>query len=72
MSASHSERVHIVSEGNRQGQEQNERVHKNSGARGLMELVNETLGGYEPFPVEFSFQDDPQWEGYSRFLQVTC
>jgi hypothetical protein len=35
----------------------------------VMELVNETLGGSEPFPVEFSFQDDPQWEGYSRFLQ---
>jgi hypothetical protein len=38
----------------------------------VMELVNEALDAYEPFPVEFSFQDDPQWEGYSRFLQVTC
>lgn len=37
----------------------------------IMELVNETLGHLEPFPVEFSFQDDPEWEGYSRFLEIT-
>lgn len=33
-----------------------------------MELVNETLGHLEPFPVEFSFQDDPNWQGYKRFV----
>jgi hypothetical protein len=36
----------------------------------IMELVNETLGQLEPFPVQFSFQDDPEWEGYSRFLEI--
>ena len=36
-----------------------------------MELVNEALGEYEPFPVEFSFQEDPEWEGYSRFRDIT-
>jgi hypothetical protein len=36
----------------------------------VMELVNETLGQLEPFPVEFSFQDDPEWEGYTRFLEI--
>jgi hypothetical protein len=34
----------------------------------VMALVNETLGELEPFPVEFSFQDDPDWSAYSRFL----
>ncbi len=38
----------------------------------VMELVNEPLAEYEPFPVEFNFQDDPEWEGYSRFLEITC
>jgi hypothetical protein len=37
----------------------------------IMELVNQTLGHLEPFPVEFSFQDDPAWQGYSRFLGIT-
>jgi hypothetical protein len=37
---------------------------------GVMKLVNETLGELEPFPVEFSFQDDPEWVGYSRFLEI--
>jgi hypothetical protein len=36
----------------------------------VMKLVNETLGELEPFPVEFSFQDDPEWVGYSRFLDI--
>jgi hypothetical protein len=36
----------------------------------VMQLVNETLGEYEPFPIQFSFQDDPDWEGYSRFLEI--
>jgi hypothetical protein len=35
-----------------------------------MELVNQTLGHLEPFPIQFSFQDDPDWEGYSRFLEI--
>jgi hypothetical protein len=37
----------------------------------LMEQVNKTLGHLEPFPVQFSFQDDPEWEAYSRFLDIT-
>jgi hypothetical protein len=36
----------------------------------VMQLVNETLGELEPFPVQFSFQEDPEWEGYSRFLEI--
>lgn len=34
----------------------------------VMQLVNDTLGELEPFPVQFSFQEDPNWEGYTRFL----
>ena len=37
-----------------------------------MELVNEALGAYDPFPVEFNFQNDPEWEGYARFREITC
>jgi hypothetical protein len=36
----------------------------------IMELVNETLGHLEPFPVQFSCQDGPEWQGYSRFLRI--
>jgi hypothetical protein len=36
----------------------------------VMELVNETLGHREPFPVQFSFQGDPEWEGYNGFLGI--
>jgi len=36
----------------------------------VMTLVNETLGELEPFPVAFSFQDDPDWTAYSRFLDI--
>ncbi len=35
-----------------------------------MKLVNETLGKQERFPVEFGFQEDPEWVGYSRFLGI--
>jgi hypothetical protein len=35
-----------------------------------MNLVNETLGELEPFPVQFSFQDDPGWKAYKRFLEI--
>jgi len=37
----------------------------------LMELVNQTLGELEPFPVQFSFQHDPEWEGYNGFLEIS-
>lgn len=37
-----------------------------------MQLVNEALAECEPFPVEFSFQDDPQWEAYLRLQEITC
>jgi hypothetical protein len=33
-----------------------------------MKLVNKALGDKDPFPVEFVFQEDPEWEAYSRFL----
>jgi hypothetical protein len=36
-----------------------------------MELVNETLGHLEPFPVQFSFQSDPDWSGFNGFLEIT-
>jgi hypothetical protein len=36
----------------------------------VMRLVNDTLGELEPFPVQFSFQEDPEWEGYMRFLEI--
>jgi hypothetical protein len=36
-----------------------------------MELVNEALGELEPFPVEFSIQDDPEWFGYERFMEIS-
>ena len=32
-----------------------------------MDIVNATLAPYDPFPVEFSLTDDPDWEGYSHF-----
>jgi hypothetical protein len=34
----------------------------------VMKLINEVLGQREPYPVEFVFQNDPDWEAYSRFL----
>jgi hypothetical protein len=36
----------------------------------VMNLVNETLGELDPFPVQFSFQEDPAWQGYSQFLDI--
>jgi len=36
----------------------------------VMTMVNQTLGELEPFPVEFSFQYDPDWTAYSRFLDI--
>ena len=35
-----------------------------------MKLVNETIGDIEPFPVQFSFQNDPGWDGYAQFLEI--
>jgi len=37
----------------------------------IMELVNQTLRHRKPFPVQFSFQDDPEWQGYEQFLQIS-
>ena len=36
----------------------------------VIKLVNATLSELEPFPVEFSFQDDPEWQGYLQFLEL--
>jgi hypothetical protein len=33
----------------------------------VMKLVNVTLGRKEPYPIEFVFEDDPDWQAYSRF-----
>jgi hypothetical protein len=33
-----------------------------------MELVNKTLGELDPFPVQFIFQNDPEWKIYKKFL----
>jgi len=35
----------------------------------VMKLINKTLGHLEPFPIQFSFQDDPVWQGYNGFLE---
>jgi hypothetical protein len=35
-----------------------------------MQLVNKTLGHLEPFPVEFVFQEDPDWQAYARFQRI--
>jgi hypothetical protein len=40
-------------------------------AEAIMAIVNEVLGEHEPFPVEFSFEMDPEWAAYSRFLEIT-
>ena len=34
----------------------------------VMESINKTLGHLDPFPIEISFQDDPDWQGYNGFL----
>jgi hypothetical protein len=34
----------------------------------VMKLANQTLGERDPFPIEFVFQDDPDWDAYGRFL----
>jgi Family of unknown function (DUF695) len=37
----------------------------------VMAQVNKMLGRLEPFPVQFCFENDPEWEGYSRLLEIT-
>jgi len=39
-------------------------------AEETMALVNKALSNHERFPVEFSIQDDPLWEAYSRFHEA--
>lgn len=36
----------------------------------VMTLANETLGRLKPFPVQFSFHDDPGWDIYQSFLET--
>ena len=36
----------------------------------VMESVNQALGEHKPFPIQFSFQDGHEWEGYSPFLEI--
>jgi hypothetical protein len=36
----------------------------------VMAQVNKTLGHLDPFPIEISFQDDPEWAGYEGFLAI--
>jgi Family of unknown function (DUF695) len=33
-----------------------------------MELVNEALAACDPFPIQISVQEDPDWETYARFV----
>ncbi len=40
-------------------------------AKKTMEVLNKTLGSLEPFPVEFRFQEDPEWAIYGQFLDIT-
>lgn len=35
-----------------------------------MALVNAALRGYQPFPVEFSAEVDPQWNAYEQFQEI--
>ena len=35
-----------------------------------MKLVNEALGKYELFPVQFSVNEDPDWEAYTQFVEA--
>jgi len=39
-----------------------------TGKDAVMKLVNKALSEADPFPVEFLFQEDLEWEAYSRFL----
>lgn len=40
--------------------------------KSTMELVNKTLGELEPFPIQFSFEEeDSDWEVYGRYLELT-
>jgi hypothetical protein len=34
-----------------------------------MTLINAALRGYQPFPVKFSSQHDPQWAMYEQFQE---
>ncbi|CAN5441437.1 hypothetical protein BH11PLA2_BH11PLA2_24400 [soil metagenome] len=36
----------------------------------IMEQFNKTLGELDPFPIQISFQDDPEWDGYAGFLAI--
>jgi hypothetical protein len=35
-----------------------------------MALVNKALSNHDPFPVQFTIQDDPDWEAYGRFQAI--
>ena len=35
-----------------------------------MALVNKALSNHDPFPVQFSVQDDPDWQAYGRFQRM--
>lgn len=34
-------------------------------------LINETLADYDPFPIQISVEEDPEWEAYEQFLEIT-
>jgi hypothetical protein len=35
-----------------------------------MRLVNAALQSYQPFPVEFSTEDDPEWDAYENVQEI--
>lgn len=35
-----------------------------------MRLVNEELADYDPFPIQFTIQEDPGWDAYLRFQEI--
>ena len=37
----------------------------------IMELINKTLGHLDSFPIQISFRDDPDWEGWHGPLGIT-
>lgn len=37
----------------------------------ILALVNKALGHLETYPIEISFQDDPDWSIYGQFLDFT-
>jgi len=33
-------------------------------------VINESLADYDPFPIQISTEEDPDWDAYERFLEI--